>query len=1281
MALDFPGQSSPDGLANVNIGINNPATNIDIDSIIASNKANIRGILNNSNLNSNDSNQNNSSDTSLLQGALSFGHSKFTDYIIDSLAYQYNSFNESDSTSDSELSILPQKNLLNADSIGNMLDKVWIEIHHPAIKYFQFAFYQLNKSVKDDPNANNSTKRQNYQSKYNKYNNNNNNNNNNASTGAQLFVEYRKLFDKFIKFIAKAYDFYYSLLKTMLNTYDLSIYIPVKKICSTLKINLSSLDLNVRDSRLPLSNSSNLISSIVYLIHKCVLFIGDLSRYRTLIAKTYLPSTSISKEDNNNYSKSIELYKLSLLILPSLGDPYNHIAIIDNLKDDKFNVVYNFIRSSLTSSPLSIAHSNLINLLTKHPRTNSILRKFEHLNSLDRNSITKNDRLGLLKSQFLILFNYNLLPSKWKLKTGYLISGHSIASIENDFYKLLSTLDFHKQIFNDFYFKQMVILTGGFELLIDPNFSKNLNLSQSGGVISDYLDFLFRYLETFLKVCIKICDDHMADDDSKNRSPCDLKIMSFSTSLFPVVRLLVCWFNEREIARAYLKRSTKISNLLAALINRLIFYIDKEKVETIFKNFSVKYNLKSSLTSILNQKPVRDRLFKEDVALREFKPINYALGDFDDSHLYSKEPESILALIGELPESQDNKVNVENDANENKNQKESKKEKNKENQDQNQDEKDDNNEDSNNNDDIHEDNGILKEAGNGTSKENLVDLNVKVRDNLLRLVAIVVLGKKLIIENTSNIKWVSDVININADPDNNFDNSLGKFAILDDIDLKITLPDIPVDVPVVTTNSAIRDRNSNPNKNAKNNKKNNNSNYNNPTTQAYAGSSFSNFGQPSPESFGKFDKLKKNKTSNKAISRPQTSSTVNTNTSAGNNFDSKKSRGFNSINYQLQQRPMTSPGFTDKKSNEESQSHSQYVDMVASIVNEENDDCNVTKNKRVQYSSNDSRNNSNENNSSHLNNEGNYNFGNIGITNTVNHDTQNNNTNPDFNKDNININESTSSFSNASYMKYFNQWDSSNNSNLSIDDKKTQAQFRPVSQSQSQSQSQDQGQDQSEPLPRDDTKDKTSNDHLIDQMNQMNIIGSNDPNNLRFSQVDGFPQFNNSMIENSNSNNFQNFNINHMFNDMNKFNLNNHINNFGPMHAMTNMDNMMNSMNNLNNLGNFNNMNSMNMSMNGIPMIDHLPVNMNNITNMQMNPMEMNMNMNMNMPMNLNMNMNLNNHNIKNFNSMHPIMGLDNNMDLNNNINDINFDRMRSSSAFNVDKSSPKDKFISSNEN
>ncbi|KGK34560.1 hypothetical protein JL09_g6291, partial [Pichia kudriavzevii] len=127
-------------------------------------------------------------------------------------------------------------------------------------------------------------------------------------------------------------------------------------------------------------------------------------------------SDSSGENDNNNYSKSIELYKLSLLILPSLGDPYNHIAIIDNLKDDKFNVIYNFIRASLTSSPLTIAYSNLLNLLNKNAKNNSILKKFEQLNSLDRSTITKNDRLSLLKSQFLILFNYHLLPSKWRLK-------------------------------------------------------------------------------------------------------------------------------------------------------------------------------------------------------------------------------------------------------------------------------------------------------------------------------------------------------------------------------------------------------------------------------------------------------------------------------------------------------------------------------------------------------------------------------------------------------------------------------------------------------------------------------------------------------------------------------------------------------------------------------------------------------------------------------------------------------------------------------------------------
>ncbi|GMM28872.1 Ebs1 protein [Martiniozyma asiatica (nom. inval.)] len=522
-------------------------------------------------------------DPSMLLGVLSFAHGRLTVLVLE-----------------------------NPTAI-TLLDSIWMEIHHPAIKHFQRLFHSKSRSG-----------------------------HNHRPT-----VELRRLFDNFVKFITRTYEFYFGILKSILNSYDLSCYTPVKKVCATLKTE------NAKGKQ---KLSEKEVSTYVYLIHKCVLFIGDLSRYRTLTAKTYLPSTSISKQDNNNYSKSIELYKLALLILPSLGDPYNHIAIIDNSKDDKFNVVYNFIRASMTSTPLPIAYQNLINLLIKNPKHNSMLKKFIICNNYDRVNITKNDRLELLKSQFLILFNTHILPSKWMSKPNKLISGEDLTVIENDFYLLISQLDFHKQIFNDFYFKQLVILIGGFELLIDKATSNSNSLLESSHeILETYMKFIFRYLDIFLKIILNTWDKSQIKLN-------DIKL-SFSTSLLPSLRLIVCWLDSRALPLAYLNQMNDTKILFCEIYNKilLLFEVNKFNISEIYEYVGLgletnDFNNDEIIKKIISNKPTRARLFKEDITLREFKPVGFVLGDFNDDTLYEKTEDAVLALIGEINKSNEEEI-------------------------------------------------------------------------------------------------------------------------------------------------------------------------------------------------------------------------------------------------------------------------------------------------------------------------------------------------------------------------------------------------------------------------------------------------------------------------------------------------------------------------------------------------------------------------------------------------------------------------------------------------
>ncbi|CDK28432.1 unnamed protein product [Kuraishia capsulata CBS 1993] len=493
-----------------------------------------------------------------------------------------------------------QESLEKTTLIAHLLNQVWKDFHHPVLKHFQAQFSHFAKSKKMPANAPKGGRKQRLVN----------------PVGA------RKLFDKFVKVINSAHLFYFTLVKELLSSCYLSSKIPTRKICQTLKMTLE----NVSTRMVPLE----CIVPIATAVHRCTLYIGDLSRYRALIAKKYLPSDAISKEDNNNYSKSIELYKLALLILPSNGDPFNHIALVDNLKDDKFNVVYNFMRSSSTRYFCEAGISNLFSMLLKFTNSHPILDDFSQLYNEQRSTLTKSDKFNLIKMEFICLVNYHLFPKKWGEGEGITRGGYEVEAIENEFYGYLKELDYHKQINNDFIFKQLVILIGGYGLLTDV---QNENFTSSK---EQYLGFVFREISTILFITLKGWD----------KSDLNLSII-----LLPILRLILCWFVANPEVFAYAMKCELIMTRFAAVFNLGAEYFEVQGFDKFDLTFSGRLKLpEDPISRFLDTPPQRLRLFKEDVLLREFRPIGYHMQDFDDRrYIFSADnEETCLAQIGEF---------------------------------------------------------------------------------------------------------------------------------------------------------------------------------------------------------------------------------------------------------------------------------------------------------------------------------------------------------------------------------------------------------------------------------------------------------------------------------------------------------------------------------------------------------------------------------------------------------------------------------------------------------
>lgn len=514
---------------------------------------------------------------SLLLGSISFTQSKIDKFIWQDLL----------------------KALDHQVSSIELLDTLWLDFHYPVIKHFQSHF--------------NAYKR--------------------IQNGAKLSkpVEIRKLFDIFHKFIKTFHDFYFKLVQKLLSSFDLSEYIPTS-------LMLKKFDLGSVNDLTKLDDGSNLISNVVYLIHKSILSIADLSRYRSMVARSFVPAKSRSRSDSE-FSVAIDWYNLCITILPSFGDPYHHIAIIDNVENDKFNVVYNFLRSSMTRIPSELGFHNLIKLLAITDVNNSILNEYKRISTIT--DPEKINTLNLIKIQFLCLFNYNFMPKFWQKLEGTLVNGVPVKDLENAFFENLISCDYigkNKRKNGEMLTKQFIVLVSGLHILSDKKQKfENENLDKNSKIIGSYLRFFFKFLKNVLTI---IQDTWDLAKDSKY----------FDFPLLDLYRIILAWLKECKLGFQYLSYHSSVLSSLLLLSNFEAKYIS-QRLEEFIPLLALPQVTSDELKStIILKKFERLRFFKEDLMLKEFTPIGGFFKDFNDSHFFVKSETNCLRLVGILPE-------------------------------------------------------------------------------------------------------------------------------------------------------------------------------------------------------------------------------------------------------------------------------------------------------------------------------------------------------------------------------------------------------------------------------------------------------------------------------------------------------------------------------------------------------------------------------------------------------------------------------------------------------
>jgi hypothetical protein len=339
-------------------------------------------------------------DQSLLLGFNTVVQSKFQNRIIS----DFNAYFESMETEKT----IPNNQLGIEFNTIALFDSLWSNFHYKIIKFFSKCHSNLYNEIlreyeeskkRNDGKVEEVNKTKNPKRKENK-------GKESKSTTKTSFkvrpVEIRKLNDNFLKFIKQIHSFYSNLLKYFTTHFN-NLLIP-----QSFK---DFYQLYPQNASISTSNS-NVQANLLFIIHKCLICLGNLSRHRSFIDVSYVQPSISNKNffkfkflsDKQKvtafkpyYKVALQYYKHCILLIPALNEPYNHIGMIYNLIDDKFNSCFWFLKSQFTRIPnYRLGESNLMVVLNKKWFLTNLVNTLE-ARERDEARVEKGQRVKVLQ--------------------------------------------------------------------------------------------------------------------------------------------------------------------------------------------------------------------------------------------------------------------------------------------------------------------------------------------------------------------------------------------------------------------------------------------------------------------------------------------------------------------------------------------------------------------------------------------------------------------------------------------------------------------------------------------------------------------------------------------------------------------------------------------------------------------------------------------------------------------------------------------------------------------
>eukprot|EP00878_Enallax_costatus_P047392 GHUV01058008.1.p1 GENE.GHUV01058008.1~~GHUV01058008.1.p1 ORF type:complete len:157 (-),score=31.63 GHUV01058008.1:28-498(-) len=106
-------------------------------------------------------------------------------------------------------------------------------------------------------------------------------------------------------------------------------------------------------------------------IHRCLIYLGDLSRYMAQAAPKTAAAAVPQQQQHHpaarpDWIKAAHYYRLAARVLPRSGNPHNQLAVMAVMTNDELRAVYHYARSLCVGIPFQTAKENLMLLFEQN---------------------------------------------------------------------------------------------------------------------------------------------------------------------------------------------------------------------------------------------------------------------------------------------------------------------------------------------------------------------------------------------------------------------------------------------------------------------------------------------------------------------------------------------------------------------------------------------------------------------------------------------------------------------------------------------------------------------------------------------------------------------------------------------------------------------------------------------------------------------------------------------------------------------------------------------------